>query len=197
MFDKDLAALGSIFLTVVATLPYMRKMLQGRIKPHIFTWVIWTLTTGIAAAARTAAHAGPGAWSQWAGAASCLSVVIFAYSKGEHNITRSDIFAFAAALTAIPAWLLTKDPLVATVIVTAIDLVGYYPTFRKAYYAPHHEGILTYMVGEGSHILSLAATVDYSLTTVLFPSALFTANAVLVIYVWWRRGCVPLLEVGK
>ena len=190
MMDKDIVGIISILATVGATIPYLWKSLQGKIHPHLFTWIIWCTTTGITAAARMSAHAGPGAWAQWAGAVSCLLVAIVAIFRGERNFTRSDVLAFVTALAAIPVWLLTDNPLYAAVIVTFIDVAGYYPTFRKTYNAPYHEAIFNYVVANIVHVCSLIATQDYNVTTLIFPSTLFFANAALISFIMWRRQIV-------
>lgn len=179
-------------MSVAITLPYLWHMKQGSVRPHIFTWIIWALSSGTAAAAQLSSDAGPGAWAQAAGAASCVSIVVLSFSKGEHDITRTDILAFILALTAIPLWLVTAVPLYAVLIVTFIDLSAYYPTFRKAYRYPHHEAVYNYAISNLGKMLSLYAITDYSLTTVLFPAALFVANGALVAFLLWRRTCLPL-----
>ena len=37
----------AIALTFVAFVPYIRSILQGVTKPHVFSWVIWGTTTVI------------------------------------------------------------------------------------------------------------------------------------------------------
>ncbi|MBP7252611.1 MAG: hypothetical protein KBA75_03895 [Alphaproteobacteria bacterium] len=180
----------SVVVVVLVTILYVRQMLAGKIKPHLFTWVIWTLTTGIAAAARTTEHAGAGAWGQWAAAASCLIVVILALRQGEKGITRSDQIAFGLALLAMPLWQLTENALAAVVMVTGIDLLGYYPTFRKSWVRPHEEAIFNYVAANVIHILSLFATEQITLVNVLFQVAVFTANTLLIIMVLIRRAAL-------
>ena len=41
----------SSVLTGVAALPYLRDVLQGKTKPRVVTWLVWTVLSGIAAAA--------------------------------------------------------------------------------------------------------------------------------------------------
>lgn len=57
---KEILGYLSIFAVALTTVPYVQHMRAGKIKPHIFTWVIWSLTTGIAAAARMTEQAGAG-----------------------------------------------------------------------------------------------------------------------------------------
>ncbi len=194
MVYKDALGLLSVLVVVGATVPYAWYMVQGRLKPHVFSWVIWTLTTGIAAAAQTAEHAGAGAWGQWASAGGCGLAVIMALRYGEKRIVRSDWIAFTIALCAIPVWLLTQNALLAVLIVTAIDLVGYYPTFRKSYVRPHQEAVFNYIASNSIYLLSLSAITDYSLTNILFQAAALLANTSLVVMILWRRRVLARLR---
>jgi hypothetical protein len=45
---KEIASAAAVAITVFGTGPYAVAMLRGRIKPHAFTWLIWTSTTFIA-----------------------------------------------------------------------------------------------------------------------------------------------------
>jgi len=186
-FDKVLLGQVSVALVSASTLLYWRLMLQRRIKPHLFTWLIWALAVGIAAAGRHAERAGPGAWSMAAMAVSCLSVALLALRYGERDITRGDVVALLACLAALPLWYLTRSALAAIVLVTAIDLVGYYPTVRKSWMRPHEEATYNFVLSNIVHGLSLAANEAHTLATVLTPSCILVANSALIGTIWWRR----------
>lgn len=188
MITKEIIGLISVCISVATAVVYARHVLVGKITPHIFTWIIWTLTVGIAAAARTSDDAGPGSWGQWANTGGCALIAIIAIKNGEKDFTRTDFLALITALAAIPAWIMTNSPLVATVIVTAIDLVGYYPTFRKSYRRPYQEAMYNYTAGNVINILLLYANTRYSLTTILFPTVMLCANTAMIAMLWWRRG---------
>ena len=187
MFNKEVLGIAAVLIVLLTSVIYVRQMLQGSIKPHSFSWIIWGLTTGIAAAARTVDEAGAGVWGQWATSASCMLCGLLALKYGEKHITRSDIAAFLAALAAIPAWLMTDNPLTAVIIVTFIDAMGYYPTIRKTYLRPHEEATYNYVVGNLIHLLSLAATEHYTATNTLFQITFLIINNLMVGMIWWRR----------
>ena len=48
---KEIFGTLAVILTFVMFVPYIVSILRNRIKPHLFTWVIWsivTITVGIA-----------------------------------------------------------------------------------------------------------------------------------------------------
>jgi hypothetical protein len=54
---------------------------------------------------------------------------------------RTDPGLFLAALLVIPLWLLAEDPLWAIMLPTLIELLGFGPTLRKAWWAPYSESV--------------------------------------------------------
>ena len=69
-------------MTVAAHIPYLLTTLKGTNKPHIFTWVIWSLLTFIAFAAQVAGGAGPGAWVTGATGIICVIITAAALRTG-------------------------------------------------------------------------------------------------------------------
>jgi hypothetical protein len=187
MQDKALLGQLSVTLVAVSTLLYWRLMLLGRIKPHLFTWLIWGLSVGIAAAGRHVERAGPGAWSMTAMSVGCLSVAALSLRYGERDITRGDLVALLACLAALPLWYFTANALAAIILVTAIDLGGYYPTVRKSWLRPHEEATYNFLLSNVVHGLSLAANEVHTLATMLTPSCILLANSSLIGMIWWRR----------
>jgi hypothetical protein len=50
------------------------------------------------------------------------------------------------------------------------------------------------MVANSLHLMSMLANNTLSLTTMLTPVTLFTANTALIIFIFWRRKQLPLLK---
>jgi hypothetical protein len=187
MLTKELFGFLSGTLTFVSYAPYFWGIKKGRIKPHIFTWLIWGLATGIVCAAQYSAGAGSGAWATGFTCFLTLIIIAIAFSRSEKNITRSDWGAFLGALAAIPAWYFTSAPLTAVVLVTGIDGIAYYPTFRKSVTKPYEEAALFYGLSNLKHVCSLLATESYSWTTTLYPAVLLMMNSLLIGLLLWRR----------
>ncbi len=185
--DKEIFGYIALILALAAYCPYIWSTFRGKTRPHIFTWIIWGLVMTIAASAQYAGAAGPGSWAPQLGGILSFVIVVLAYKQGEKNITLYDVLIFIAALSAIPLWQFTHNPLTAIIIVTMIDLLGYLPTFRKAYTKPYEEMCLIYIISNLMHGMSIVAMNTYSITTILYPIALFIGNSALVGMIYWRR----------
>ncbi len=54
MMDKEFFGYLSLILTIAAYTPYVWFVVQGKTKPHIFSWIIWSLLMAIATAGQYA-----------------------------------------------------------------------------------------------------------------------------------------------
>ena len=186
--SKELLSAVAIVLTLVAFLPYIRSILRGNTRPHVFSWVIWGSTTFVVFLAQLADRGGVGAWPIGISGVITLCVAVLAYlKKSDATITRVDWLFLGMAMTALPFWYVTADPLWAVVILTAVDVLGFGPTIRKAYSFPHEEPLTFYLIFIVRNVIAIAALEHYSLTTILFPAATAVACLLFILMVAYRR----------
>lgn len=180
------ATLALAFM-LMGMVPYLWGLWQGQIKPHLFTWIIWTLMTIIVAGGQVTAGAGAGAWPALVTAVYCIIVLVASISKSDKDITRSDWYFLVVGLSAIPVWLFTSDPTWAVVLVTLANVVAYGPTIRKSWPRPWEEALLTYLSNIGKHAATLMAISQYNIATVFFPGLLLLVNIAIVGLLAGRR----------
>ncbi|MDD2701546.1 MAG: hypothetical protein PHH36_09940 [Sideroxydans sp.] len=100
---KEFLGALAIMLTLVAFYPYLRGILQGSTKPHVFSWVIWGSTTFVVFLAQLQAGGGIGAWPIGVSGAITILIAILAYVKrADVAITRTDWLFFVAAMLSLP-----------------------------------------------------------------------------------------------
>src|SRR5690349_16875953 len=185
---KEFLSATAIVLTFAMFVPYILSIQRGRTRPHVFSWIVWTLATLVVFLAQLAGHGGYGAWPIGVSGVITGYIAILAYRKtSDRAITRADWIFLAFALAALPCWLLTSNPLWAVVILTGVDLAGFGPTFRSAYLRPHDERTGFYFLGAVRNALAISALEQYSVTTVLFPAAVGVACLLFVAMVAYRR----------
>jgi hypothetical protein len=185
-FEQIMTVTAGI-MGLYAFYPYIRDILRGKTRPHVFSWMIWALLMLIALFAQISEGAGQAAIVTGIFALLNLVVVALALRHGERAITRSDWVMLVAALLAIPLWLATKDPTWSVILICAIDVVAFVPTFRKSWGKPREETLQTYVLCGASFALSLLVVEAVNLSTVLYPLTLMTTNAVFVLMVFLRR----------
>jgi hypothetical protein len=182
-------SVAAIALTFVAYAPYIKAILNSRVKPHFFSWLIWSLTTSIVFIAQVNAEGGVGAWPTGASAVITIYVAWLAlHLRSDMRATRSDWVFLLTALLSLPLWFFTADPLWSVVILTLVDAIGFGPTLRKAWQKPHEESSLFYTLFAVRSSLSVLALESLTLTTALFPAAMMVACVLVCGMLWWRRG---------
>jgi len=188
MMYKELFSAIAIALTIIAFFPYIRSILKEETKPHVFSWVIWGSTTFIVFLAQLKDGGGVGAWPIGVSGLITIYVAFLAYlKKSDKTITLIDWCFFLSAMASLPTWYFTSDPLWAVVILTAVDLLGFGPTLRKAYFHPYEENLTFFSIFMARNLIVIMALEYYSLTTVLFPAVIAGACFALIVIVMFRR----------
>jgi hypothetical protein len=187
---NELLSAVAIALTLIAFFPYIRSIITGAIRPHVFSWVIWGATTFVVFLAQLDDGGGTGAWPIGVSGIITIFIALLAYSKhADISITRTDWLFLVTALSSLPFWYIASDPLWAVVILTTVDVLGFGPTVRKAYYLPHSESLLFFGLFAARNLIVILALENHSVTTVLFPAVIATACILLMSLVMYRR-CV-------
>jgi hypothetical protein len=185
----------AIALTLIAFIPYIQSTLHGKTRPHVFSWVIWGLTTFVVFLAQLQSGGGAGAWPIGISGVITIGVAWLAYLKrADTTITRADKWFFIAALAALPCWYLSADPLWAVVILTVVDVLGFGPTLRKAYFFPHDENMNFFALFMVRNLVAILALEHYSLTTLLFPAVIALMCLMVIIVVRHRRRVISAIE---
>ena len=191
MAYKEVLSAVAIVLTFAVFVPYIRTIISGATKPHVFSWVIWGATTLVVFFAQLDAKGGVGAWPIGVSGSITLFVAGLAYVKrADITVTKTDWLFFVSAMSSLPLWYLVSDPLWAVVVLTTVDVLGFGPTIRKAYRFPHSESLLFFSLFAARNLLVIMALENYSLTTVLFPAAIATVCLLLMAMIRYRRRAI-------
>lgn len=187
LYKEIFSALG-IAITFFAFLPYIRSILRDEIKAHVFSWIIWGATTIIVFLAQLEMDGGIGAWPIGVSGVITIFIATLAFIKrGELSITRADKILFISAMSSLPIWYFTSDPLCSVIVLTTVDVVGFGPTIRKAYTDPFTESLLFFALFSVRNLFVIIALEAYSMTTVLFPAATGVACIFLISLTLYRR----------
>jgi len=190
---KDMFGLLSLVLSVVSYVPYARSIFVANTKPHAFTWLVWGAVMAIAFVAQLLDKAGAGSWATGLSAAFCLGIGVVALFRGEKHITRGDWIALVITLLAIPLWVVTSDPLWSVLLVTGIDAVAYYPTFRKSYAKPDEGLAFKYVLTVIRYLFSLLALEHYTVVTSVYQLVSIVMEMAIVVMLLWRRAVLKKL----
>lgn len=166
---------------------YLRSIFRGETKPHVYTWLIWTITQGVALLGLIR---GQGGWGVLPLSISTIFVfVIFLLSLkfGTRNITRFDTSVLILALLAVVIWFQMHNSLLAVILVTIADFLGYLPSFRKTFQEPWTENITSWTVYTISGLLMILSLGEYNLLTLTYLVTVEIANTTLITICLVRR----------
>ncbi len=112
----------STILAVYCGIPYILAIIRGKVKPHQFTWLIWSIMNGIMVLSQ---------YLEGARASILISAIFFVTSTiqfllslkyGVRDSSKYDRLLLALALMTIVAWLLTRNNAVAIWLTVLIDV---------------------------------------------------------------------------
>lgn len=178
----------ALALTLIAFAPYFYSIWKRRITPHAISWFIWGAGTLVVFAAQVQHGGGYGAYV--IGISGILTLAIGSIAlmwSADISIDRQDYVYLALATSAAPFWYITDSALAAVAILTAVDLLGFGPSVRKAHSKPHDENATFFAIGAIRNGFVILALEQYTWTTVLFPAAIGLACGMFVIHITLRR----------
>lgn len=197
MFEFKIIVGGiAAILALLSFLPYIWGTLIGRIKPHAFSYLVWGILGGSTCILQTMQQGGAGAWSSGVLAIGCLVIFGLALQKGDRKFTKFDWIALTSALIALALWWITSNPILAAVLLTLSDVLGFLPTFRKDWRKPFEDSVLLFVSSTTEYTLSIIALQHYSVSTWLYPATLILVNLSFISMLLIRRGQAPLPPKG-
>lgn len=177
----------AVILALYAYIPYLIGIFKGKTKPHLFTWVIWTIVTFIAVIIQIIEGGGMGTWPTLAAAVTCLMITILALKYGSKDIKKIDYIFLIASLSAIPLWVITNNPTYSALLVTFIEIIAAIPTIRKSWNRPEEEVTSTYGINTVRYFLSIVALASFSIATVAYPMGMVFMNGLIFIVLIVRK----------
>ncbi len=185
---KETFAIIASLLAVFGNISYLKDVLKNNIKPHPYTWFIWTIVSLVTFFGQIAKGAGIGALPT--GIAEGFTVLIFLLSlkiflKKQHteHIRKVDHIFLVIALLGLIPWVITKDPTISVIIVVSIDLIAFVPTLRKTWNNPSSEKPTLYQMNVLRHILSLFSLEAYNVATTLHSYTMIVTNTLMVFFI--------------
>lgn len=180
---KEILVIVASLFALVGNIPYLRDVIKGKVRPHPYTWFIWTIVSCVVFFGQLAKGAGIGAIPTAVSEVFTLVIFLLSLKYGFKNPPKIDkYFLFIAILGLIP-WILTKDPTISVIIVVSIDLIAFVPTLRKTYLHPKSETPLLYGTNTLRHSLALGALGSYNIATMLHSVVMIIINSIMVIFI--------------
>jgi len=176
---KTTVAIIAAILAIAGNLPYLRDIIKKKVRPHPYTWLVWSMVSCIVFFGQLAKGAGIGALPTAASEIFTIIIFFFSLRYGFKNIKKIDTYFFLIALLGIIPWVLTKDPTISVIIAVSIDVIAFIPTIRKTWAEPKTETPILYGTNVLRHILMLISLQAYNIATMLHSIAMIITNSLM------------------
>lgn len=193
---EDKVLMGSLALVImlIAYGVQLWKTYEGKSEPHPIAWFGFGFLTGVGFLVQWQKNADAGSWVMGVTAIFCFLVGGMSQYKKNWRMSDFNGWDWAALIVGgglFAVYLMSRNlswgPFVSAVLATSADLVLYIPIFKKAWVHPMKENATAYGLNSLKFVPSLFAMDEYSWETCLYPSALIVINAIVVVYLLWRR----------
>ena len=182
MVTEIIVVLASI-LAIVGNIPYLRDVIKGKVKPHPYTWFIWTIVSCVVFFGQVAKGAGIGAIPTAVSEIFTVLIFLFSLKYGFKNPPKRDKYFLVIALIGLIPWIITKDPTLSVIMVVSIDLIAFIPTLYKTYRHPSSETQFLYGTNVVRHSLILGVLSSYNIATMLHSIVMIITNSIMVMFI--------------
>jgi uncharacterized protein with PQ loop repeat len=189
---KEVLGTVAVILTFIGYAPYIRDTIKEKTRPHIYSWLLYSLIAFLVFAIQLQNNAGPGMYITFA--AGCLSVVLLLLGLriGEKDITMSDTLVLLLTLVAIGFWIFAKQPVASVLLACLVDLLAFIPTIRKTWHKPYTETLSLYTTNFVRYIIAIAALTSLTFVNLAYPVFWLLANGLFAVGLILRRRYVSL-----
>ncbi len=188
LYWREILSGIAVTIALYSYIQYICSILIGKTEPHVFSWWIWALTTGIAFFAQVAW--GGGWWTAQSGVTFivCIGIAFLAFRYGKiWKFDTLDWYSLIFAFIAIGLWKMTENPFYGSLFAMLADAIWYIPTFRKVWKKPESEPRGYYLLMNVKHGFSLVSLSVYSWTTMIFSGSIIVINFFLIAVQIFRK----------
>jgi hypothetical protein len=180
---KEALVFVAVMLAIIGNIPYILDVIHKKIQPHPYTWLVWSIVSGVTFFGQVVKGGGIG--SIPTGVAEACTIIIFFFSLryGFKNIAKKDTYFLIIALLGLIPWALTNDPTISVIIVVSIDAIAFIPTLRKTWHDPKTETPILFVMNVLRHVLTLFALQTYNIATTLHSIVMIVTNSLMTVFI--------------
>jgi hypothetical protein len=185
---KIIASILATGIALVAYVPYLKDMFEGKNKPHLYTWISIFLVTSIIAYIQVRGGSGIGAIPIILGIGVDAIILFYCFKFGTKDVVFMDKICLAISVIGVIIYVIFNNkPLLALTVVTAAEIISFIPTFRKTRRDPYSESLPSYYLIMLKLFLILVALEKYNILTVSYSILWLVVFTVFLSCVYrWR-----------
>lgn len=178
---KEIIGILSGGISLVAYLPYIYSIFQGKTKPSRSSWWIWSLVGLVILLSYYSAGARNTIWVPAVFFVCPLIVAILSIKYGANSkFDWLDIISIVLTTSSLIIWSFFRLAIITLSFNIFLDFIGFLPTFRKSYHEPSSENKFTWILFFLGSILNLIALEKYSFSIGLYPIYMFVMDLIMI-----------------
>jgi len=156
-------------LAILGYVPYVKRVLDGSVRPERASWLIWAVLTCIAFFSLMAEGARGSLWMPAMAGVGAIVVFALSIKYGMGGLAQRDTVALMMAAAGLAAWWFTKDAAYALLVTIAVDAIAAVLTAWKSFEHPDTEAYSTYLTWSASGLLSTISIRRLDTIVILYP----------------------------
>lgn len=184
---QALLGFAALILNLAGYFPYIRDILQKKVKPHPYTWAIWTILTFIVAFNQI--ENGGGYSNLFLISTTILVGFVFILSLrfGMEGASAIDRTCLLLAAFLLFYWLISKDTHFSTIYAVIIDCFGAIPTLIKTYHHPKTETYTVWLLAALAGLLTAFSVPRLDWILFIYPLYVFFMDGAVVAIKYLRE----------
>jgi len=175
-------------LIIIAQATYINQIVKKEINPSVLSWFGWSLLMGISFVVQVIDYG----WNYsltglGLSTLGCFTICLTAWFTKQYKISKADWIYLATGLVCVLFYVISKNPLLTTIIAVVADFILGMPTLLNAYYNPKLEKSRAWNIGFLSWTISLTNSVGEPFIYCIFPVYLFLYNGVMSVLTFFRK----------
>lgn len=167
-------------LSAACYVPYIKGILQRKVKPERASWLIWSVLTAIGFFSNLAIGATNSLWLPGIQGVGVIVVFLLSLWTGYGGLLKRDIIILFASGATLFIWHLTKQPLIAIYLTVLIDAMAGYLTIIKAYEEPDTETPITWTLSGLAGFFAVLSVGRLDPSLLAYPFYIFLVNGSVV-----------------
>lgn len=184
---KDVLLSITLIIGIIAYIPYLKDVIFGNTKPHVYSWLIWAILNITFFSIQFNNNVGIVSFISLLTGIICTVIMLLGLGSGVRNITKTDGLFLLLALISAGLWIISKDALSSSILITLTNFFALLPTIRKSWFNPFEETLSTYIMTTTRTVLTLLLYDTYTIPTILPPVFGVTITILFCIMLIVRR----------
>lgn len=184
---KEVISLICVIFSVFGYGLYIKDIIIKKTRPHLFTYLIWSIASLVTWALQVYGGAGVGASITLATGIMCVIIFLLSFKYGDKDITFLDIIFLITSIVAIILWVFVRQPVLSIILLVSADVFGFAPTIRKSWNKPFEETLFVWELVTIRGVLSITALERFNVLTLLYPIVWVIVNFIFCVMLIYRR----------